>query len=185
MQTVSSPGHALVLDPVELRADHGAPDLDGVLGQVRATATGPERAAVFVGIGPAADVDAYLGDVARSRLSAAGPGRSVQMQPLPGGVPGTPPDQQPFWSASASGPGTQRLTWTASEGRWAIVVMNTDASRPVTAAVSAAVTAPALHWVWTGLFVSAGLALIPGLVLIGLAMPRPPRDTTAAPLVAV
>ena len=108
MQTVSSPGHALVLDPVELRGDPGAPDLDAVLGQVRVTATGAERGAVFVGIGPAADVDAYLGDVARSRLSEAGPGRPVQWQSLPGGTPGTPPGQQPFWSASASGPGTQR-----------------------------------------------------------------------------
>ena len=77
------------------------------------------------------------------------------------------------------------MTWTASEGRWAIVVMNADGSRPVTAAVSAAVSAPALHWVWTGLFVGAGLALIPGLVLIGLALPRRPRDTTTTPLVAV
>jgi hypothetical protein len=94
-------------------------------------------------------------------------------------------DADGFLDTLASGPGTQRLTWTASEGRWAIVVMNADGSRPVTAAVSAPVTAPALHWVWTGLFLGAGLALIPGLVLIGLALPRTPRDTPTAPLVAV
>jgi hypothetical protein len=63
--------------------------------------------------------------------------------------------------------------------------MNADGSRPVTVAVSAAVTAPALHWVWISLFLGAGLALIPGLVLIGLALPRTPRDTPTAPLVAV
>jgi ABC-type transporter Mla subunit MlaD len=39
--------------------------------------------------------------------------------------------------------------------------------------------------VWTGLFLGAGLALIPGLVLIGLALPRTPRDTPTAPLAAV
>jgi hypothetical protein len=184
VQTVSTAGHALVLDPVELRGDPGAPDLDAVLGRVRVTATGPDAAAVFVGIGPAADVESYLGAVARSRLTEAGPGRPVQLQSLPGGAPATPPGQQP-WSASVSGPGTQQLTWTATQGRWAIVVMNADGTRPVTAAVSAAVTAPALHWVWTGLFLGAGLALIPGVVLVGLALPRRPRDPGTAPLVAV
>ena len=59
--------------------------------------------------------------------------------------------------------------------------MNADGSSPVTAGV----TAPALHWVWTGLFLGAGLALIPGVVLVGLALPRRPRQADTAPLVPV
>lgn len=176
-QTVSTPGYALVLDPIELRGGPNGPDLGTVLGQVRVAASSP--AGVFVGIGPAADVDGYLAGVERSRLSAQRPGRQVVPRPLPGGAPSTPPQQQSFWSASASGTGTQQVTWTATEGRWAIVVMNADGTRPVTATLSAGVTAPALHWLWTALFWVAGPLLVLGAILIGLALPR--RGVGSAP----
>ena len=70
-------------------------------------------------------------------------------------------------------------------GRWAIVVMNADGTRPLTATVSAGVTAPALHWVWTALFWAVGPLLILGAVLIGLALPRRRVDTPPPPLVTV
>jgi hypothetical protein len=180
-QTVSTSGYALVLDPIELRGDPGAPDLGSVLGQVRVVASSPNG--VFVGIGPAADVDGYLAGVERSRLAEERPGRRVAPQTVPGGAPSTPPQQQQFWTASASGTGTQQITWTAAEGRWAIVVMNADGTRPVTATLSAGVTAPALHWVWTALFWAVGPLLVLGAILIGLAVPRHGVDS-APPMVA-
>ncbi len=63
--------------------------------------------------------------------------------------------------------------------------MNADGTRPVTATVSAGVSAPALHWVWTALFWAAGPLLILGAVLIGLALPRRRVETPPPPLVAV
>ena len=164
-----------MLDPIELRGDPDAPDMGSVLGQVRVAASSPSG--VFVGIGPVSDVDGYLAGVERSRLADTRSGRRVAPQTLPGGAPATPPQQQSFWSASASGTGTQQITWTATEGRWAIVVMNADGTRPVTATLSAGVSAPALHWVWTALFWAAGPLLILGAVLIGLALPRRRVDT--------
>jgi hypothetical protein len=180
-QTVSTSGYALVLDPIELRGDPGAPDLEALLGQVRVAASSPTG--IFVGIGPASDVDGYLAGVERSRLAEERPGRRVVPQTLAGGAPSTPPQQQSFWSASATGTGTQQVTWTATAGRWAIVVMNADGTRPVTATLSAGVTAPALHWVWTALFWAAGPLLVLGAILIGLALPRRGVDS-APPLVA-
>jgi hypothetical protein len=168
----TSSGYALVFDPVELRDDAGAVDLGAVLGDVRVRATGQDADGVFVGIGAAADVEAYLGAVERERLvDVTDGGRAVQ-QRLPGGSPTTPPEQQTFWVASAAGAGEQQLVWRAADGRWSVVVMNADASRLVVADLSAGVTAPALRWVWIGLFIGGGVALLVGALLVAVAVPR-------------
>ena len=164
----STPGYAVVVDPVELQSEPGAPALGATLGDVRVSAVGTDTAALFVGIGPAADVEAYLAGVERSRLT----GGSTAAQVLPGGAPATPPAQQGLWVATAAGPGPQQLTWTASEGQWAVVAMNADGSRAVTAELTAGVTAPALPGLWTGLLAGGGAALLAGALLVALAIPR-------------
>jgi hypothetical protein len=172
----TTPGYAVLLDPVQLQTDVGGPDLGTILGDVRVSATGSGESAVFVGIGPAADVDAYLAGVGRTRLTTSRePGGTVR-QALPGGAPATPPAQQAFWVASAFGPGTQQLTWTAAPGTWTVVVMNSDASRPVAAQLTAGVTAPALRGISTGLLIGAAVALLAGALLIALAVPRSSAD---------
>jgi hypothetical protein len=42
--------------------------------------------------------------------------------------PLAPPTEQDVWVAQASGTGTQELTWSATSGRWAAIVMNADGS---------------------------------------------------------
>ena len=100
-------------------------------------------------------------------------------QRLPGGAPATPPAQQTFWVASAAGPGPQQLTWTPTDGRWAVAVMNADGSRPVDVDLSAGATLPHLQWLWIGLFVGAALALVAGAVLVVLAVRRARRSEPA------
>ena len=78
--------------------------------------------------------------------------------------------------ASDGGPGARQVTWTAAEGRWAVVVMNADASRPVTAQLTAGVTAPVLGGIGTGLAVGAAVALLAGALLVVLALPRRSRQ---------
>jgi hypothetical protein len=56
--------------------------------------------------------------------------------------------------------------------------MNADGSRQVVADLSAAATAPALRWVWIGLYIGAGIALAAGLTLVLLAA-RPRRPIGA------
>ena len=180
--SVSSAGYAVVLDPVDLQTGPGGPALGATLGDVRVSATGSGASAVFVGIGPAADVEAYLTGVERSRLT--GPqgrtGREIT-QVTPGGAPATPPAQQAFWAVATSGPGTQQVTWTAAEGRWTAVVMNADRSRPVAAELTAGVTAPILRGLWTGLGVGAAITLLAGALLVALAIPHRPADSPPVP----
>ena len=169
---VRSTGYAVVLDPVALRAEAGGPALGDTLGRVRFTARGDGAAPVFVGIGPAPAVAAYLRDVERTRLAGPdGDGRAVP-QDLPGGPPASPPVGQGFWVASAAGPGAQQVTWTPTAGRWAVVVMNADGSRAVAARVTAGATAPVLGGLGAALLVGAAVTLVVGAVLIALALPR-------------
>ena len=53
-------------------------------------------------------------------------------------------------------------------------MLNADGSRPVVAEVSGGATVPGLSWVYTGLFAGAGVALLVGAVVVGLAVPRRP-----------
>jgi hypothetical protein len=180
---VSTTAYAVVADPVELWVDDaGDPmrvstDPASVLGTVRLTAVS-SRAPVFVGVGPSDEVHRYLDGVAQEAFGGNDGRARVRTA---GGAPSAPPTGQPFWAASAAGGGTQQLSWTPVPGRWAVVVMNADGGRPVVADVTAAVTAPALAAVWTGLFVAAGLLLLAGVVCVGLAVPRGPAPVGPGP----
>jgi Domain of unknown function (DUF4389) len=178
--TFTGSGYALVFDPVEVRGE--ATTVGAVLGDVRVHATGSgPGSGVFVGIGPADAVEGYLATVERERIVGMRAGGQAEQQRLPGGAPAGPPGRQSFWVASAAGPGPQQLTWAATEGRWAAAVMNADGSRPVVAELSAGATAPGLRWVWTGMYIGAGIGLLAGiaLVLIGTLRRRPAPRATA------
>ncbi|MFC4944964.1 DUF4389 domain-containing protein [Pseudonocardia sp. GCM10023141] len=169
-RTFSTSGYALVADAAEIRGDAGG--LNAVIGDVRVRASG--TGATFVGIGPAAAVESYLGGVARAEMMPMDPADRGAPTPrqVPGNAPATAPAQQEFWVAAAAGPGTQQATWTVTEGRWAVVVMNADGGRPVSEQVTVGATAPGLRWLWIGLYTAAGLALVGAALLVGLALPR-------------
>jgi hypothetical protein len=104
----------------------GALDLDGstVRIEVRAGADRP----VFLGIGRADDVEAYLGGAARSELVGIEDGRAAVRQRQ--GEPAAPdPRGVDVWAAGAQGRGTVALTWPDAPGRWRAVA-TTDGSRP-------------------------------------------------------
>jgi len=121
----------------DVRGDGAGWALDALDATVRVRASAPDGRPVFVGIAPEADVDRYLSRSAHAVVSdvSAAPFtyRSVLRK---GSIRPALPTMQTFWSASASGSGTQSLTWTPSGGRWAVVVMNADAGRSVSADVS-------------------------------------------------
>jgi hypothetical protein len=167
-QELIGTGHALVFDPFELETDPGTPQLGSIVGDVRIEVTGDRP--VFVGIGPADAVEGYLAGVERDRVVDLSLGRAPVLDQVPGGAPATGPTAQTFWAQSAAGPGPQQLTWTVTEGRWAVVVMNADGSSPVVADLSLGATAPWLGWVWIGMYLGAGLALVGGAVLVLLAV---------------
>jgi hypothetical protein len=145
------------------------------LGSVRIVATDGSPTSMFIGIAPAADVQRYLGGTAYDQLrgyvvAQGGPTYETHS----GGAPAAPGSQS-FWRTDVSGTGTQSLTWKVESGRWALVLMNIDASAGVNATASVGATAPFLFTLALGLLIGGGIAvLVAGLLLFGgVAMLRP------------
>lgn len=131
IEQLQTPTAAITGEDVAFGADPGSPDwvIDTIDLDVRLRATALDsEQAIFIGIAPQADLDRYLADVAHDRVIRV-LGTTPQYRQQGTGVASIPePDEQDFWVAAASGPGTQELTWSATSGRWAAVVMNADGS---------------------------------------------------------
>ena len=156
---------------------------EGILGDVRLTVEGTSD--VFVGIAETADVDAYLDGVAHDEV------RDLDFDPFRvsyrrflGGAPPGPPEEQSFWAASASGAGEQTATWEAEAGQWTIVLMNTDASRGVSADLSAGAEANFLIWLAIGLLLAGALVLACGVLLIVIGARRATTGSATAAVTA-
>jgi hypothetical protein len=173
----STAGSALTTDPVEL----GNPGVEWlystvVLGEVRIRVT-PTNAgsSTFVGIGPSADVNAYLAGVGHTRISDFW---SENVEPVAGGTPSTPPEAQGFWVASASGMGPQTLTWDPANGSWTVVVMNADGKPGVAVSTDLGATMPSLIGIAVVALVIGGVFLIGGVIVIAIAIRRIRRAPT-------
>jgi hypothetical protein len=127
-------------------------------GKVRIRGESPAGKTLFIGIGPQAEVARYLGPVAHANVQDLDfdPFR-VTYLPVTGGAPQAPPTEQSFWAASASGIGTQTLTWKVRDGDWSAVLMNADGSRGVTADVDLGAKLSFLLWVAIGLLLGGVL----------------------------
>lgn len=112
---------------------------------------------VFVGIAPAASVNAYLANVARAQ--GASFAVSGTFNTYRGVAPVSSPSSQRFWSARTIGAGRRMLSWAPRAGNWRIVLMNADASKGVRARVSVGARVPHLLTIATA-SLGAGILLI-------------------------
>ena len=128
---MQTPTAAITGENLRFATDPGSPDwlIDAFDLDVRITATtlGADQA-VFIGIAPQSDLDRYLADVAHDRVTRIDNGEPVYRRQGNTVDPVATPAEQTFWVAQAAGAGTQELTWSATSGRWAAVVMNADGS---------------------------------------------------------
>jgi hypothetical protein len=122
---------------------------------------------VFVGIGPAADVSAYLNGVSHDEVADfdVDPFRMATTARA-GDKPAAAPATQSFWVASATGSGPRTLNWTARSGDWTVVVMNADGSPKVDAELSVGGTVPAVEGITIGALIGAVLMLMIGSAVI-------------------
>jgi hypothetical protein len=153
---------------------------DSWFGKVRIRGESP-RKTLFIGIGPQSEVARYLGTVAHANVQDIDfdPFRATYLS-VSGGAPQGPPTEQHFWAVSASGVGTQTLTWKVRDGDWSVVLMNADGSRGVAADVDLGAKLSFLLWVAIGLLIGGVLVTGGSTALIVLAartrrpQPSPP-----------
>lgn len=174
---LQSPAYAVTSERIDLRSDvpTGKWGPVGPVGTVRITTTGNQTTPVFVGIGPEAAVARYLQSSARDELVdvSFAPFRATYRH-RPGEVAPNAPRAETFWAASAVGAGTQTLTWDVEEGRWAVVIMNADATPGVAADVSVGIQTGLLLPVGLGLAVAGILALALAAVMLIVGLRRDP-----------
>jgi Domain of unknown function (DUF4389) len=143
-----------------------------MLGTVRIRTT--SAAPVFVGIGPAGAVDAYLANV-RHEVATSFDARRSDFR-LHGGVaPAVPPAAKGFWVGTTSGSGAHVLSWTPRSGDWRIVLMNADGSPGVRAELAVGARLPHLLGIGIGLLGGGVLLLLLGGGAIYVAAPRRER----------
>jgi hypothetical protein len=164
--TYSVPGYAIASDTIGLHLATGA--ASDLIGRVRIQVTQASGTApAFVGIAPAGAAGRYLAGVDYATVRGAA-GRHGTYTEHAGTAPAVPPGRAGIWTAHASGPGTQTLTWAPRSGDWMVVAMNADGSRPVSLQVNVAATLPALPWIAAGLLIGGIIFLIGGVLLIAV-----------------
>ena len=137
-----------------------------------------DTGAVFVGIGPEEDVEAYLGDMRRAEIRRIDSNTDVTYDTVGTSEPTALPGEQTFWEESAQGSGAQTVTFDLESGSWMAVIMNADATAGVAVdVVGAAQTAwlipVAVGMLAIGVFLAAVAA---GLLVVAVSG----RETTAA-----
>ena len=160
-------GYALTTTGVNL----GVLNSDSLLGQIRLRA-GSDKAAtpVFLGITQPAAGRRLPGEIGGNAIiNEIGDPVTAYVE-HPGGAPEGKPGDSDIWVESATGTGTQAVSWPAGDGPWTVVVMNADGSAEIDVSADIGATIPVLRpigyeLVRAGLF--AGLA---GAALVFLAI---------------
>src|SRR4051794_1257883 len=178
-QTFESSGFAVTSDRGDLSTGADWVPGSSALGNARFQVTGTDPDTdVFIGIARADDVSGYLGTVRRTVVDDLGTTfGTTGISLVDGGPPAGPPGDETFWTAQASGSGTQQLTWRPASGNWVLVVMNADGSAGVRVTGTVGATVPSLVGLAWGLLIVGALITAVGVLLIVLAARRGSRRT--------
>jgi hypothetical protein len=133
---------------------------------LRGAAANPGKG-IFIGVAPQQEAARYLEGVKRSEI------RELNLRPfrvdyteVPGTRTPARPGTQNFWVASAEGTGTQELRWNILPGSWTVVVMNADATAPVSVDLQAGVRSDLLWPLFLWLLIAGIVLLVIGVPLI-------------------
>lgn len=162
--------HAIISTNMETKIADGAEFVpERLLGDTKLTVTPRGGEAVFVGIGPTDEVQAYLADVGHTTVvdfASTGFRGEPVYRDVPGRAPPTEPGTAVGWAARSSGVGIQEIEWTLADGDWTVLVMNADGSAAVAVDASVGAEFPAMGWVIAILLSLGGCLLILAAALI-------------------
>ncbi len=122
---------------------------------------------IFVGVGPADDVERYLDNVAVDRVV------DLELSPFDlrtrtdnGTATAAAPADESFWVASAESFDEAQLAWALEEGDYEIVVMNADGSAGVLTSAAIGASLPSSTGLWILVTVIGLLIMAGGTVVI-------------------
>ena len=128
---------------------------------------------LFVGIGPARDVDHFLAGASYSVVEIDSTGDHVVLDDFAGSSSVERPADQDFWVASTL---DDVLNWDLESGLWTFVVMNQDGTAGIDTSITAAARVPFLRPIGAAILVAGLLGLVAGgaLVYFGVRSDRQP-----------
>jgi hypothetical protein len=152
----------------------------GDLATVRIDVEGVGDSPAFVGIGPSADVAAYLDGVAQAQIEDVelDPFR-VEYQFREGVDQADPPTEQDLWVAQ--GTDGEPLVWDLESGDWVVVVMNADGSAGVSVDAAVAAKVDWLLPLGIGLLIGGFVFLVGGALLVVFGAVGLSRHSAAQP----
>ena len=170
--TFSTSTAALVSEPAVIRDTDDFADFAGDP-KLRVSVTSGKP--VFIGVGPAKDVDRYLAGAPIDEVTdfEVFP-YDLEKDRRPGTKVLGAPGSQTFWVAQNEGRDSATLRWKVRDGDYRLVVMNADGSRGVDTKGEVAATLPkAPDYGWAAL-IGGALVLLGGIAatVVGLRRPR-------------
>jgi hypothetical protein len=190
--TLSTGRHALTSETAALVSDRAdIDDLDRAhVGHpsLELSVTGSNRA-VFVGVGPAADVDRYLAGASVETVDDIETGPfHLETTVRSGTSQLAPPVDQDFWVARSTGATSAATTWRLHDGKYRVVVMNADGTPGVHADGKFGLHVP---WLAPVAFTALGggaAVLLAGVTILVIALrdqPEPAPVASPSPYVTV
>jgi hypothetical protein len=166
--SVQSSTAAITAEGITLQA--GDPWTRGFsdIGGVRIIAIGSAQDRLFVGIARESDVDRWLSGTAHDELTEVSSGTARYVRAGGDRQAVTEPQGQHFWLASGAGAGAATVTWQATNGDFAVVLVNADGSPGVVADIRAATQVPDLTGLGAGLLTAGIVLFLLAVVLIVL-----------------
>ena len=181
-QAISTNSAAVVSDVARVQGPSGVAGVTGSPSLQVSAVPGPGSASVFIGIGPAADVDRYLAGVAVDEVTdlALDPFR-LTAQRHGGATAAAPPAAQSFWVAAADSPSSAQLSWPVQGGDYRLVVMNSDGSSGVDTRTELRLSLPHALPIAVSVLVGGALVTLAGTVVVGYALSGGRRRTSSSP----
>jgi len=164
--------YAITTPPAQIEIETPGPIDVGTLASLRIVAENrdPDKG-IFIGVAEATDWEGYLSDVAYAEIvEMEFEPFEATMVPHPGVSAPQSPSAQAFWTAAATGPGQQTLTWDVEPGDFGLVLMNEDASAGVEVVAVVGARVPVIRPIGTSLLIAGGIVLALGTLMIALAL---------------
>ena len=177
---LTSTGAAIVSSRLDLHSEPADADWLIERGDLGTVSLNVESArpgeAVFAGIGPSEDVEAYLGSVSHDRLEDFDESlEHLEYRHHDGAESATPPGAQTFWAAQVTTDRADTLTWQVDSGDWTVVLMNADGSSDVEIDARAGIKIDWLLPVAIGLMVVGAAFMASGTTAVVLGVRRSRR----------
>ena len=135
--------------------------------------------AMFIGVGPSAEVNAYLRDVPIDVIEQIDWPGAARTTAIKGTAIPAPPESETFWVTSAQGR-APHLHWDALPGDWTLVIMAVEPTQPLDVTVTGSVTISALGPIGFAMMFVAIALLVTGVWITARAASHDPAPAPPA-----